>query len=381
MSVIIEHSSILKAKRVLYMTHLAIGDFVYQGVWLRAFKAKYPHLSIDIWFDDCRSKPHDWAKGRNKILSEWINAIGDFDDVYPIVSNLNQRQAAIQAAREKNYDIIIFVGKNRSEQFAKIARQISSTAVVVATMNYTLRNLFSSKIHAGKLDGILNYRDIAKKSSHVTEFYGHCFNQFLGLDTKDLINGNKQLDINISPEYQSSVQPVITSLTQGDSNKLIIFINHLSTATKKDYPWPQVKQLIQLLNSKYANLVFIVNTPPDKLESVTAEIRVDKDLNPKQITTFTALNNFFELPAIIGLCDLIISVDTATAHLAVCMSKPQVTLMASDFKLWQPQGDSIILEGTGKASSIAPHQVANAVEKQILNFYGETEKFQPLINN
>ncbi|QYJ97546.1 hypothetical protein K0J45_18950 [Shewanella alkalitolerans] len=380
MSALIEHSSILKAKRVLYMTHLAIGDFVYQGAWLRALKAKYPHLSIDIWFDDCRSKPHDWAKGRNKILSEWINAIGDFDEIYPIVSNLAERQTAIQNARDKNYDIIIFVGKNRSEQFAKVARQISSTAIAVATMRYTLGNLFSSKIHTSKLDGIISYRDIAKQSSHVTDFYGHCFNKIVGLETSDLINDNKQLDIQIRPEYDASVQPVITSLTQGDPSRLIIFINHLSTATKKDYPWPQVKQVIRELNSKYTNLVFVVNTPPDKFESVTAEIRGDSDLNQKQITTFTALNNFFELPAIIGLCDLVISVDTATAHLAVCMSKPQVTLMASDFKLWQPLGDSLILEGAGKARSITANQVIDAVEKQILNFYGDSEKFQPSEN-
>ncbi len=52
MSSLINHKQLTNASRLLYMTHLAIGDFLYQGVWLNALKAKYPHLTIDVWFDD-----------------------------------------------------------------------------------------------------------------------------------------------------------------------------------------------------------------------------------------------------------------------------------------------------------------------------------------
>ena len=129
MSSLISHDQLVNARRLLYMTHLAIGDFIYQGVWLNALKEKYPHIAIDIWFDDCRRKPHSWAAGRNKTLGEWLETDGSFDTIYPIVSDLAERKAQIAAASSKGYDLIVFVGKNRSEQFAKIARQISSWAL------------------------------------------------------------------------------------------------------------------------------------------------------------------------------------------------------------------------------------------------------------
>jgi ADP-heptose:LPS heptosyltransferase len=59
-----------------------------------------------------------------------------------------------------------------------------------------------------------------------------------------------------------------------------------------------------------------------------------------------------------------ITVDTATSHLAASLDKPQVAIMADDVKLWQPPGDSLILEGDGKASSITPDQVVEAFDTQ-----------------
>lgn len=359
------------------MTHLAIGDFVYQGVWLRALKAKYPHLTIDIWFDDCRSKPHSWAIGRNKILVEWIDAIGDFEDIYPIVASLPERSGAIKKAQARHYDVIVFVGKNRSEQFAKIARQISPSASIVASKSRSLTHFFGQWNHFKKLDGVFSYDKIAHNSHHVTDLYAQCFKTALGLEVNDLIDGNKQLSISIKEEYNARATPVVASLTENDPNKLVVFINHLSTATKKDYPWTQVKSLILLLRSRYSNLVFIINTPPDQFKPVADEINRDKQLSSLPITTFTALNNFFELPAMMALSDIVIGVDTATAHLAVCMGKPQVTIMASDFKLWQPSGDSIILEGSGKARSITPDQVADAFDIQVKTHFNASLKYQP----
>ena len=41
-------------------------------------------------------------------------------------------------------------------------------------------------------------------------------------------------------------------------------------------------------------------------------------------------------------CDVTVTVDTATSHLAASLNKPQVAIMADDVKLWQPPGDSLV---------------------------------------
>ncbi len=341
------------------MTHLAIGDFLYQGVWLNALKAKYPHLTIDIWFDDCRRKPHSWAAGRNKTLGEWLAAEGSFETVYPIVSNLSERKAQIKAAGNKDYDLIVFIGKNRSEQFAKIARQISSSAFIVAAKSKPLTGFFAKWWHFHQLDGQFSFDQYASNDEHITRTYAKCFEKVFGLTAED-IQGQTILKIRYAPEHREWAQEFIRSFDHGEEGKVLVFVNHLATSRKKDYPWDQLRKVLLTLNGGYKNLAFIVNTAPDKFEEITGLVERDEQLAALRIKVFTAIDNFFQLPALMAECDIVITVDTATSHLAASLGKPQVTIMANDEKLWQPLGDSLILEGSGQVSSITPAQIVEA---------------------
>jgi hypothetical protein len=35
--------------KVLYMSHLALGDYIYQGAFLKALTESYPNIKLDIW--------------------------------------------------------------------------------------------------------------------------------------------------------------------------------------------------------------------------------------------------------------------------------------------------------------------------------------------
>lgn len=345
------------------MTHLAIGDFIYQGVWLNALKTKYPHLIIDIWFDDCRRKPHSWAAGRNKTLGEWLDADGSFGAIYPIVDNLAERKTQIAAAREKDYELIVFVGKNRSEQFAKIARQISSSAFAVATRSKPLSNPLAKWWYFHRLDGQMSFDKYARKYQRITNIYASIFGKVFGLTTEDA-GGRKLLTMKYDARYEVEAREFIASFRDGDERTRFVFLNHLSTATRKDYPWDKLKEVILALNKQYENLAFVVNSPPDKFDETRAQIEQDEQLKEVAVKAFTARDSFFELPAVMAECDIVITVDTATSHLAASLGKPQVAIMANDIKLWQPPGDSLILEGNGRASSIAPTQVVEAFSQQ-----------------
>jgi len=340
------------------MTHLAIGDFIYQGVWLNALKSKYPHLAIDIWFDDCRRRPHSWAAGRNKTLGEWLQADGSFDNIFPIVANLAEREAQIRTASSNDYDLIVFVGKNRSEQFAKVARQISSTAVVVATKSKPYNNFLAKWWYFKRLDGQLSFDEYANRYKRITEIYANVFRKVFDLTAEDA-GGRESLAIKYDPGYTARAKEFIASFGV-DSQRSFVFLNHLSTAARKDYPWDQLKEVILALNECFESLAFIVNSPPDKFGATSALIEKDEQLSALAIKAFTATDSFFELPAVMAECNITITVDTATSHLAASLGIPQVAIMADDVKLWQPPGDALILEGNGKASSITSAQVVEA---------------------
>jgi len=340
------------------MTHLAIGDFIYQGVWLNALKSKYPHLTIDIWFDDCRRRPHSWAAGRNKTLGEWLQADGSFDTIFPIVANLAEREAQIRAASGNDYDLIVFVGKNRSEQFAKVARQVSPSAFVVATKSKPHNNFLAKWWHFKRLDGQLSFDDYANRYKRITEIYANVFRKVFGLTAEDA-GGRESLAIKYDSGYTARAKQFIASFGV-DSQRPFVFLNHLSTAARKDYPWDQLKDVILALNERFEGLAFIVNSPPDKFDATSALIEQDEQLSALAIKAFTATDSFFELPAVMAECNITITVDTATSHLAASLGIPQVAIMADDVKLWQPPGDALILEGNGKASSITAGQIVEA---------------------
>jgi ADP-heptose:LPS heptosyltransferase len=341
------------------MTHLAIGDFIYQGVWLNALKSKYPHLAIDIWFDDCRRKPHSWAAGRNKTLGEWLQADGSFDTIFPIVANLAEREAQIRAAGSNDYDLIVFVGKNRSEQFARVARQISSSAFAVATKSKPFNNPLAKWWYFNRLDGQLSFDEYANRYQRITEIYANVFRKVFGLTAEDA-GGSKSLAIKYDPRYTVKAKQFVASFGDDSGQRSFVFLNHLSTAARKDYPWIQLKEVVLALDQRFDRLAFIINSPPDKIDETVALIEQDEQLSTLAIKAFTATDSFFELPAVMAECKITISVDTATSHLSASLGIPQVAIMADDVKLWQPPGESLILEGSGKASSITPARIVEA---------------------
>ena len=229
MTPLISHQRLSDARRLLYMTHLAIGDYIYQGIWLKALKQKYPHLEIDIWFDDCRRKPHSWAAGRNRTLGEWLETDGYFDQVYPIVGTLDERRAQIAAAGERHHDIVVFVGKNRSEQFAKIARQISGTAFAVATRSKPWNNPLAKWWYFSRLDAQLSFDEYSQRLGRITAIYAGVFGKIFGLGPDDTA-GRELLEISYDPRYAQTARAFIESFGDGAAGRSFVFLNHLSTA-------------------------------------------------------------------------------------------------------------------------------------------------------
>ncbi|MGB2102628.1 MAG: hypothetical protein ACPHTF_02860 [Porticoccaceae bacterium] len=63
--------------KLLYMTHLALGDYLYQGPFLKALALSQPNIQLDIWIDDCRQKKKSWHTGRSQSLVQSSDFRGD----------------------------------------------------------------------------------------------------------------------------------------------------------------------------------------------------------------------------------------------------------------------------------------------------------------
>jgi ADP-heptose:LPS heptosyltransferase len=168
------------------------------------------------------------------------------------------------------------------------------------------------------------------------------------------------LALKYDPKYDITAKAFFDSFGDDGEQRSFVFLNHLTTAARKDYPWDQLREVVLALNQRFTNLAFVVNCPPDKFDETSALIKQDDQLRALALKAFTATDSFFELPAVMAECEITITVDTATSHLAAALDKPQVAIMADDVKLWQPPGNSLILEGNGRASSITPEQVVEA---------------------
>jgi len=84
---------------------------------------------------------------------------------------------------------------------------------------------------------------------------------------------------------------------------------------------------------KWANACFLINAMPQELAKVTAVVQAH---GLPRTQAFSAVDNFFQLPAMLAQCDLIISVETSIMHLANAVHVPVVALMRKKNPEWAP---------------------------------------------
>lgn len=345
------------------MTHLAIGDFVYQGAFLKAFKEQNPHIKLDIWIDDSRAKPKAWHADRNTTLCQWLNDEDYINQIYPIVKTNDERNNLIKKAHSNNYDVIFFIATTRSESYAQIAREISKTATTAGMKSAPFKSPLKSWWHFRALDSFyLENSKQQKNHNHITDLYQTRFKNLIGLDVAE---NKRALKITPEKKYLLSAQYLLSEL-KNEYNLVdaqTVFINHLSTTDKRDYQWGQVKELLIKLASLNNKLSFIINSPPAQLKNIEKQINDDAQLNELPIKTFSAIGHFYELPAMIKCCDYVISVETAIMHLAASVGTPQIALIRESAHHWRPFGKGSVLFGKGRVDMISPDQIVDSFEE------------------
>jgi ADP-heptose:LPS heptosyltransferase len=359
---LISEDILSKTNKVLFITHLAIGDFTYLQNYFKAFSEKYPHIKIDLWIDEVRRTWFFWRwKSLKKYsLYDWVSACPFFNKIYTQTYSPFAFRKSLKEANEEQYPVIISLCTLRSKMYARYARCISPKGLIVGVVN-TPED--SSEAFNGV---ILRPQDKeVLKDWHITDFYAFYFERLFGL----CVPPTKRFPfINIPKKWQPFGRAQLRKwdILSDDSNKFVVFLNSFAKTKKRSWPLDSLIELMIKIKAKNPNLnfYFIVNSTPEEFLMVE---RFFSRKEVKNVFVFSAQNNFFELPSLISSVDLVISVETAIMHLATALKIPVVALMRRKTPEWAPYDKEnsriVFAPGRGWVKAIGVSEVLEEVSK------------------
>jgi heptosyltransferase-3 len=321
------------AGQILFITHLALGDFAYLQNFFRAFARAYPHIAVDLWVDEVRrtADPLQWENLRNYALYSWVGASPYFRKVYTQTYSPALYGASIRQAQQQRYPLVVSLATLRPHQYAALARAISPRGFAVGmTAKPGLRSLLHFNAWR-KLDaGIPPYTLDKNQARHISAIYADWFSRLFGLEVPP---GERYPFVDIPSIWQEGASRQLASWTCQGRRR--VFINPIAKTDKRSWPLERVMQLIATIRGKpeWEDACFIVNAMPDQVQDVRKMI-VEHGLG--HTYAFSAQDNFFQLPALLRTCDLIISVETSIMHLANAVHVPVIALMRQKNPEWVP---------------------------------------------
>jgi hypothetical protein len=121
-----------KSDKILFIAHLALGDYTYLQNCFQAFARAFPHLKIHLWVDEVRrtSDSTQWPHLKKNVLYDWLAACEFIDKVYDQNYSPELFQASIKEAQDEHYPIVVSLGTLRPHFYADLAREISPDGFV-----------------------------------------------------------------------------------------------------------------------------------------------------------------------------------------------------------------------------------------------------------
>jgi ADP-heptose:LPS heptosyltransferase len=142
----------------------------------------------------------------------------------------------------------------------------------------------------------------------------------------------------------------------------LVFINPYAKTRKRCWPLERVVELVAAIRAQdsWKDTRFIVNVVPEEM----AQARTFFDGHAvERLQLFSAQENFFQLPAMLRECDLIISVETAVMHLANAVQVPVIALMRQKNPEWAPidKENSIVITAANRRDWVKAITVAQVI--------------------
>jgi len=319
--------------KILFITHLAIGDYAYLQNFFQALAAAHPRLEMHIWVDELRrtANPKKWNSLKKYALYDWLAACPFFKKIYNQTYSPALHKKSIAEARAQNYGIVVSLTNLHPGRYAALARRISPAGFVVGIKNpltlFTLHHALAYK----KLDAHILPR---KPINHITDLYAYWFSKLFGPSLR-LPRLACYPHLNIPAEWKTWAANYLRAWGVSPATDTLVFVNPTAKTKKRCWPLARAIDLIKHMRQdpRWKDAWFLLNAMPSDL--APAETALAASALPR-VRAFSANDNFFQLPAMLAECDLIISVETAVMHLANAVRVPVIALMRRKNPEWKP---------------------------------------------
>ena len=335
MTPLIPAELLAKSEKILFIAHLALGDFTYLQNGFRAFAAAHPHIEIHLWIDEVRrtADATQWEGLRKYSLYDWVEHSGLFAKVYRKTYSPALYEESVREAQAEHYPIIVSLAHVRPQQYADLARRINPKGLVIGTRKRVklIRpwHYFSYR----KLDAVLApYAGADVGEHHVSSVYADWFQQLSGID---IPVADRYPFVHIPEASLQQAREQLASWGFDTRKGPLVLLNPFAKSHKRSWPLERIAELITRMQQqpKWADACFLINAMPQELAKVNAMAQAR---GLQRTHAFSAVDNFFQLPAMLAQCDLIISVETSIMHLANAVHVPVVALMRKKNPEWAP---------------------------------------------
>ncbi len=362
------------SSKILFIMHLALGDFTYMQNCFRAFARAFPHIKMHLWVDELRrtNDASQWDHLKKYVIYDWVQSCDMFDKVYTRTYSPELLNQSIVEAQRENYPVIVSLATMHRHKYVQLARKIAPSGYVVGQKKRVVFYDIPKRLIYRKLDAFIPaYQTKSSRPAtfdsvmHISRIYADWFRQLFSINMTEL---DSQPYVDIPDKWRHYAHQQFADW-EFDTDQKTVFLNGFSKATHRSWPLERVVELAIALKKqpdwRHANI--IINVVPERLEQARALFARS---HLAQVQLFCAEDNFFQLPAVLSLCSLIISVETAVMHLANAVHVPVIALMRQTTPEWAPIDRKLttIVQTSGHkdgVDQITVHQVLAALPASI----------------
>ncbi len=321
MQQIISSDILLAAQRILFICDLSLKDFLFIQSYLAEFSKNYPQIKVDLWINSgCGCLFSHKQSFVEKLFVEFLQECVFVDKFYLNTCSTKNFKNIFNQARELKYPIIVLLSSQKHCDDIRLAKKISKNGFLVSqalkTKWYNFAKRRTYKMLGATLDlhqALDTHRDLLQ-NSYSNNSYSNIFRQLFS----EQFTENHKPALLIPRRWITYAK--LRFMKWGIDKKgqrfgKVFFINAFDDNEKYACSLKKILDLIMNLkrNDQWGDINFVLHVPPSKLRSVR-KFFAKHSIN--NLYLFSADNNFYQIPAILSLCDGIFSIDGICSNLS-----------------------------------------------------------------